>query len=100
MLLISSLLCSQILIFLGLYGFLLRRDNLILTMILLEISLLGVAFFFAIASLILNDLAGAITFFMLLILAGVESALGLALVISYYRSKTSIRWSSLVALRG
>jgi NADH-ubiquinone oxidoreductase chain 4L len=91
MLVVTSLICSQVLIFTGLYGFFFRRDNLILTMILLEISLLGVALLFAVTALLFSDFAGLITFFMLLTLAGVESALGLALVISYYRARTSIR---------
>lgn len=69
-------------------------------MICLEIALLGTALIFALSSLMLGDLSGSIMFLMLLTLAGVESALGLALVISYYRLKTSIRWSSLAALRG
>jgi len=60
-------------------------------MISLEISLLGVALLFAVSAVILGDITGLVVFFLLLTLAGVESALGLALVISYYRLRTSIR---------
>jgi NADH:ubiquinone oxidoreductase subunit K len=89
--LVIGFLCAHILIFSGLYGLFFRRDNLIITMICLEIALLGTALLFALTSVMLGDLTGAIAFLMLLTLAGVESALGLALVISYYRLKTSIR---------
>jgi len=91
MTILVAFLASHILIITGFYGLFFRRDNLIITMVCLEISLLGVALFFALISLALGDLLGFITFSMLLTLAGVESALGLALVISYYRLKTSIR---------
>ena len=89
--LLIGLISAHILILTGLYGLFFRRDNLIITMVCLEISLLGVALLFALASVMLGDFTGIITFLMLLTLAGVESALGLALVISYYRMRTSIR---------
>ncbi len=89
--LIIAFTCAHILIFSGLYGLFFRRDNLIISMICLEISLLGIALLFALSGLMLGDLTGSVVFLMLLTLAGVESALGLALVISYYRLRTSIR---------
>lgn len=91
---------SQLLVWLGLYGIILRRDNLIITLICLEIALLGVALSFAASAALLGDVAGLIMFFALLTLAGVESALGLALVITYYRSRSLVRWSALAALKG
>ena len=91
MLLIVSFVSAHILFITGLYGLFFRRDNLILTMICLEISLLGVALLFALGGIVLSDFTGFISFFMILTLAGVESALGLALVIVYYRLRTSIR---------
>jgi NADH:ubiquinone oxidoreductase subunit K len=87
----TAFVCSTILVWVSLYGLLLRRDNLIISMVCLEMSLLGVALLFATSALLHGDLSGLIMFFVLLTLAGVESALGLALVISYYRVRTSIR---------
>lgn len=69
-------------------------------MICLEISLLGVALSFAVSGAVFGDITGLVMFFALLTLAGVESALGLALVISYYRTRSSVRWSALAALKG
>lgn len=97
---LTAIVSSHILIITGFYGLFFRRDNLILTMIALEIALLGVALLFVVGSILSGDFFGFLTFFMLLTLAGVESALGLALVIVYSRARTSIRWNSLVALRG
>lgn len=100
LLLVIGLVCSHILFLSGFYGLFFRRDNLIITIVSLEISLLGVALLFALVGLMLNDIIGVIMFLMMITLAGVESALGLALVIGYYRLKTSIKWSALSALRG
>lgn len=100
MLIFISLISANLLVIAGLYGALSRRDNLIITMICLEVSLLGVALLFAFSGLLFEDAAGLLMFFMLLMLAAVESALGLALIINYYRVKTSIRWSLVPALRG
>jgi NADH:ubiquinone oxidoreductase subunit K len=63
-------------------------------------SLLGIALLFAASGAAFDDVMGQIMFFLLLTLAGVESALGLALVILYYRIRTQVRWSSLTALKG
>lgn len=90
MLVTVSLICSHLLFWTGLYGLVIRKDNLILTMVCLELSLLGVAFFFSLSGLIIDDSLGFIIFFVLLTLAGVESALGLAFVITYYRIRYSV----------
>lgn len=91
MLNLVTLIMAHVLIITGLYGLYFRRDNLIITMICLEVSLLGVALLFAVFGLLLGDITGLVTFLLLVTLAGVESALGLALVITYYRLRTSIR---------
>lgn len=100
MLVVVTFIISHFLVFLGLYGVLTRVDNLIITLVCLEMALLGVALLFCTSSLILDDILGQIVFFLLLTLAGVESALGLAFIISYYRLRTSIKFNSLVALKG
>lgn len=82
--------CAHVLFITGLYGLLTRRDNLILSLICLELSLLGVALLFALYGLLLDDSFGFAVFFLLLTLAGVESALGLALVITYYRVRVTV----------
>lgn len=100
MLIIITYIISFLLFTLGLWGVVVRRDNLIITLVCLEMALLGVALQFSTSALILDDFFGQITFFLLLTLAGVESALGLALVISYYRLRTSVRFSPLVVVKG
>lgn len=100
MLILTTYIISYLLIILGLWGVLVRRDNLIITLVCLEMALLGVALNFSTSGLILDDLTGQLVFFLLLTLAGVESALGLALVIAYYRLRTSVKFSSLVSVKG
>lgn len=57
MLLLIAFSVVHILLITGLYGLFFRRDNLIITMICLEISLLGVALLFAVSSLVVGALS-------------------------------------------
>lgn len=100
MLILTAYVISYLLIILGLWGTIIRRDNLIITLVCLEMALLGVALQFSVSGLIIDDLTGQLVFFLLLTLAGVESALGLALIISYYRLRTSVRFSPLITIKG
>ena len=100
MLALATYTISHLLVLAGIYGVLSRRDNLIITLVCLEMALLGVALQYSVSGLIIDDFFGQIIFFLLLTLAGVESALGLALIISYYRVRTSVRFSSLVVVKG
>lgn len=100
MTLTTGFVCGHILFFVGLYGLVRRKDNLILTLICLELSLLGIALLFALYGLSLDDSFGFAVFFLILTLAGVESALGLALVITYYRIRTGVAWASIYSIKG
>lgn len=100
MLVVVVQIISYLFVILGFYGSIVRRDNLIITLVCLEMALLGVAINFSATGLMLDDFLGQIVFFLLLTLAGVESALGLALIIAYYRLRTSVRFSLLSVVKG
>lgn len=90
MLISLLVLISHLLVFVGLYGAFTARHNLVITLISLEMSLLGASLLLLSASLVTDDFLGILFFFYLITLAGVESALSLAFVIVYYRVRTSV----------
>lgn len=93
-------LLSYILIISGLTGLLLKRGNLVISLICIEMSILGVALLFVLNGLIVGNSIGDITFFFLLTLAGVESALGLSIIILYYKGHLTTKYSALSAIKG
>jgi NADH-ubiquinone oxidoreductase chain 4L len=83
----------EILIYLfiiGLVGFIINNKNLILMLISLEIMLLGITLIILIVSFNLEDAMGHIFAIYLIIIAGAESALGLAILVSYYKLRGNI----------
>lgn len=67
------------------------NQNIIYILIGLEILLLGLALIFLQLSFILDDLLGSLITLFILPLAGIESALGLGLLIKYYPKKGSLK---------
>jgi len=74
----------------GLIGFIINNKNLILMLISLEIMLLGITLFILIISFNLEDVLGHILSIYLIIIAGAESAIGLAILVSYYKLRGNI----------
>jgi len=76
---------SLILFIIGLVGFILNRKNVILMLISIEIMLLSVTLIFLINSISYNDNLGQLAALFIIALAGAESAIGLSILIVYYR---------------
>lgn len=83
---IFSLLLSIILFLVGVIGIFLSRKNIILIIMSLELMLLASNYNFLFFAIYLDDLIGEIFSLLILSVGASESALGLALVISYYRT--------------
>lgn len=83
---IFFLLLSIILFVVGLIGIFLSRKNVILIIMSLELMLLAGNYQYLIFSVYLDDLIGQVFSLLILSVGASESALGLALVISYYRT--------------
>jgi NADH-quinone oxidoreductase subunit K len=81
-----SLLLSIIIFIIGIIGIFLSRKNIILIIMSLELMLLASNYNFLFFSIYLDDLIGEIFSLLILSVGASESALGLALVISYYRT--------------
>ena len=81
---------SILLFFIGIAGFVLNRKNIILMLISIEIMLLSVTFLILVSSLSFDDILGQTFAVYILTIAGAESAIGLVILIAYYRLRGSI----------
>lgn len=75
-----------ILFVVGIIGISLSKKNIILIIMSLELMLLSSNYIYSYFSLYLDDLMGQVFSLLILSVGAAESALGLALVISYYRT--------------
>lgn len=66
----------------------------------IELMLLAVSFLFLINSVVIDNLIGQLFPLMILTVAAGESAIGLAILIAYYRVRGTISIKSLNLLRG
>ena len=81
---------SLILFLIGVLGFVLNRRNLILLLISIEIILLSVTLIILIAANQYNDQIGQTFGVYIIIVAGAESAIGLGIIVAYYRLRGTI----------
>lgn len=85
------LLISSIILFnIGLLGLVFNRDNILKTIMSLEILLLSVNLCFITFSLYLDDIVGQIFVLFILTLSATESSIGLAILATYYEHKNDI----------
>nr|YP_008592462.1 NADH dehydrogenase subunit 4L [Hymeniacidon sinapium]AGP05000.1 NADH dehydrogenase subunit 4L [Hymeniacidon sinapium] len=89
-----------ILFIFGVLGIVLNRSNLIIMLMSIELMLLAIAFLFLINSIVIDNLIGEIFTLMVLTVAAAESAIGLAILVAYYRVRGTIAVKSLNLLRG
>ena len=81
---------SLILFLIGILGFVLNRKNIILMLISIEIMLLSITFLILISSLNFDDILGQIFAIYIITIAGAESAIGLGILVAFYRLRGSI----------
>ena len=94
------LIVGIILFILGILGIVLNRSNLIIMLMSIELMLLAISFTMALFSVIIDNLIGQIFTIMVLTVAAAESAIGLAILVAYYRVRGTIAVKSLNLLRG
>lgn len=83
--LLKPFIISILLFIISLLGIFFFRRNYLIILLFFEILLLSVNYNLIIFSITHNDIMGQIFALFLLIVAGVESALGLSILILYYR---------------
>lgn len=84
------ILLSMCLFLIGTFGMFLSRKHVIIILISLELILLSTNINFVIFSVFLDDILGQIYALLVLTVAAAESALGLAILIVYYRLRGGI----------
>ena len=84
------LLVTTTVFFLGLFGIVLNRKNILNIIMSIELLLLSINLNFAIFSVYLDDITGQIFIIFILTIAAAESAIGLAIITAFYRLKNSI----------
>ncbi|MDQ7743031.1 NADH-quinone oxidoreductase subunit NuoK [Hydrogenophaga pseudoflava] len=91
---------SAILFALSVIGIFLNRKNIIVLLMAIELMLLAVNMNFVAFSHYLGDLHGQVFVFFILTVAAAESAIGLAILVLLFRSKSSVSAEELNALKG
>nr|YP_004927903.1 NADH dehydrogenase subunit 4L [Yarrowia phangngaensis]CCC29019.1 subunit 4L of proton translocating NADH:ubiquinone oxidoreductase [Yarrowia phangngaensis] len=76
---------GTIILVLSFLGFVFNRRNMMLAFMCLETMLLGMNLMLLRNSVLFDDMSGSLFAMVIMILAGVESAMGLSLLVSYYR---------------
>jgi NADH-quinone oxidoreductase subunit K len=84
----------------GIIGILIARKNIIAMLLGIELVLLTANFNFLVAATMLDDSVGLVCAMVTLTIAGVEAALGLSILIVYYRLRGIISTSFMSALKG
>jgi NADH-quinone oxidoreductase subunit K len=74
-----------ILCFLGICGILVNKRNIIISIISIEIMFYGLNFYLITISLYLDDISGQVMSLFILTIAAAESAIALAVIMSYFK---------------
>ena len=74
----------------GILGFVLNRKNIILMLISIEIMLLSITFLILLSSLSYDDILAQTFSVYIISIAGAESAIGLGILVAYYRLRGTI----------
>ena len=96
----NFLVVSAILFTLGVFGIFLNRRNVIIILMSIELILLSVTVNLVTFSAYLHDLTGQVFSMFILTVAAAEAAIGLAILVVFFRNKSSIAVEDISALKG
>jgi NADH-quinone oxidoreductase subunit K len=91
---------AMVLFLLGLSGIFLNRKNIIILLMSIELMLLSINFNFIIFSVFLDDILGQLFALLVLTVAAAESAIGLAILVIYYRVRGTIAIEFIDLMKG
>ena len=91
---------GAVIFLLGVVGIFLNRKNIIVILMSVELILLSVNINLVAFSTYSNEIVGQIFTFFILTVAAAEAAIGLAIIVSYYRNKGSIRVQDINEMKG
>lgn len=91
---------SIVLFLLGVWGVFLNRKNILIILMSIELILLAINFTFIIFSVYLDDVVGQLFAMIVLTVAASESAIGLAILVVYYRIRGNISVELINLMKG
>ena len=94
------LVLGGIIFLLGIIGIFLNRKNVIVILMSIELILLAVNINLVSFSSYANEITGQIFTLFILTVAAAEAAIGLAIIVSYYRIKGTIRIEDINEMKG
>ena len=94
------LVVSGILFTLGVFGIFINRKNVIVILMSIELILLSVNINFVAFSTTLGDMTGQVFALLVLTVAAAEAAIGLAILVVYYRNRGSIAVEDINMMKG
>ena len=94
------LVVSAILLVLGIFGIFLNRKNVIIILMSIELILLAVNINFVAFSTHLGDIMGQVFALLVLTVAAAEAAIGLAILVVYFRNRGSIAVEDINLMKG
>jgi NADH-quinone oxidoreductase subunit K len=94
------LVIAGLLFLLGVLGIFINRKNVIVILMSIELMLLAVNINFVAFSAYLGDLAGQVFSLFVLTVAAAEAAIGLAILVIYFRNRGSIAVDDINLMKG
>jgi NADH-quinone oxidoreductase subunit K len=94
------LVLAAILFTIGVFGIFLNRKNVIVILMSVELLLLAVSINLVAFSAFLGDLVGQVFALVVLTVAAAESAIGLAIIVVYFRNRGSIAVDDINLMKG
>ena len=91
---------AAILFTIGVFGIFLNRKNVIVILMSIELMLLAVNINFVAFSARLHDLTGQVFAFFVLTVAAAEAAIGLAILVVYFRKRGTIAVEDINRMKG
>jgi len=91
---------AAIIFTIGVVGIFLNRKNVIVILMSIELILLAVNVNLVAFSIFINDLSGQIFTLFILTVAAAEAAIGLAIIVVYFRNSDTIRVEEIKNLKG
>src|ERR1700674_4711089 len=94
------LIVAALLFTIGVFGIFINRKNVIIILMSIELILLAVNINLVAFSAFLGDLTGQVFALFVLTVAAAESAIGLAILVAYYRNRGSIAVDDINMMKG
>ena len=91
---------AAVLFVIGIFGLFLNRKNIIILLMSIELMLLSVNINLVAFSSFLNDLVGQIFTLFVLTVAAAEAAIGLAILVSFFRIRGTIAVEDVNVMKG